>query len=134
VFQVKGEWFYIEDINVVKGLIGIILFAILMAPVASQAQSLMYLDEAGNINFVSDVNQVPQQYRWQVTTPAPSGPKDKKAIRKYEKEEKKLAKKKEKEARKKKLEEEKEQKRAERAALKEKKKLEKQKKKDKKNR
>ncbi len=82
-------------------------------PSTATAQSLNYIDEAGNIHFVESLNDVPQQYRNQFIPAQPTLQPGSRAAKEYDKTikirerelEREKKKKEKEEARKKKLEE-----------------------------
>ena len=73
------------------------LAVLVLFPLTAIAQSIMYMDEAGNLHFVHSVTQVPEQYIEQVVHTEDTGPTTKKEYQKMLKEFKKKQAKKEKE-------------------------------------
>jgi hypothetical protein len=110
-------------------------FALLMSlPSLAHAQGLNYVDEAGNIYFVDNIDQVPMQYRNQFIEAKPTLSPDSRAGKEYERnlkrrqiEIERAKKKKEKEEAKKKKLAEKEKKKKEKETEKDKKKKKKKK-------
>jgi len=92
--------------------------AILILSGSVAAQGMNYVDEAGNIYFVDNINQVPMQYRSQLIPPTPSLPPGSKVAREYENQVKRQQKELEREKKKKEKEKEKAKKKAEKEKLK----------------
>lgn len=63
----------------------VIAALMLTLPLSTAAQSLNYIDEAGNIHFVDNLNDVPMQYRNQFIAPQPTLQPGSRAAREYEK-------------------------------------------------
>lgn len=64
----------------------LVIAALMLAlPLSTAAQSLNYIDEAGNIHFVDNLNDVPMQYRNQFVSPQPTLQPGSRAAREYEK-------------------------------------------------
>ncbi|MBX7139113.1 MAG: hypothetical protein K1X83_14155 [Oligoflexia bacterium] len=111
------------------------LLILLMLPVTCWAESIMFMDDSGNIFFVDSIDQVPVKYRDQLKEPLKKPAEvDKKDVKRYEKELKKLQKEKEKEEKKRERDAKLAQKREEQLALKAKKEAEREAKNDKKRR
>lgn len=68
-----------------KALNILILLSLLSAP--AMADSIMFMDDSGNIHFVSSVSQIPEKYRPQVV----KEPEVKMSPKEYEAQQKKLA-------------------------------------------
>lgn len=117
-------------IRTLHSAIFVVMALFLAGPSACLAESLMFMDESGNIHFVSSLNQIPEKYKSQVVKPAPvvqgKGQGAKKVEVMLKKREKELARK-QKAAKKKKAKEErkraKEKKRANKLKDREKKKM-----------
>ena len=91
----------------------ILLFVVSAFCSPALAESVMYMDSSGNIQFVESISQVPSDYRWQVLPPTPGPPKDLKARKKWDRDMEKARKQKELAERKRKKAEEREKKRKE---------------------
>jgi flagellar biosynthesis GTPase FlhF len=83
---------------VIKGLF-IVLLLLGLSP-AAEAQSVMYIDEAGNIHFASNLYEVPQRYREQIAPEPTQAPMTAKQRRKMERDKEREVKHKEREERK----------------------------------
>jgi hypothetical protein len=62
------------------------LVVLLLIPGIISAQGLNYVDEAGNIYFVDNIDQVPMQYRNQFIAPQPTLSPHSRAGKEYERE------------------------------------------------